>query len=702
MAIARYNKERKNRHETESLITLVKDISRGDIQLPRFQRDWRWPVENIKSLLETIIDDGTIGLIQLLQVGGDFVLPYRSVEGLPAPEGANPSRLIMDGQQRLTALSQTCNSASPVAVASGKGIQYRLFYFDYMKACSTDAPTIDCIIDVKVDKNGRPAKGQPDYTTEESQFRNGIFPLNRIFEADSWQDAHEAFWDHAEGSERDQMKSRCMDFVRHIPPRFLDCEVTVTTLLRNHTIESVCSSYEKLNTKGVPLNTFDLLIAFFAAEGIDLRDEWALTRQTLRSGSIGLLEELEPKQFMQAALFMSNIAHGKSLDAQVSSLIRFEPAIYQSFRGQTVKGFVDAEKFLAHRSVLTRRMAPSAIVMTTLALALATLGPLAETVDGKSKIERWFWCVMFADAYYGNDKLILSDLPELVAWVQGRREEEPRTMQRGKFIDSDIFTTSQKAPASRAIFALILGRVAYDFGTGNKIEMHTFIDGNFDIHHIFPVKWCKDHGIPERLYNSVINKTPMSPTTNRRIGGRAPSEYLKIIQDTLKCSSHAVDDYVKSHGIDPVALRANDFYAFFEARRKWLSEEVVRSATGIEVVIANPADPEATEGGIEWPESATMYLSSRIADVFVREEDGNIVIVAGSRMSEKESATLYAAAKATRQELLEKELVLPAVDGKHLLLQDLPVTSISAAASTFTGNTSKGKWLDRDGATVIS
>jgi uncharacterized protein with ParB-like and HNH nuclease domain len=83
MAIARYNKERKNRHETESLITLVKDISRGDIQLPRFQRDWRWPVENIKSLLETIIDDGTIGLIQLLQVGGDFVLPYRSVEGLP-------------------------------------------------------------------------------------------------------------------------------------------------------------------------------------------------------------------------------------------------------------------------------------------------------------------------------------------------------------------------------------------------------------------------------------------------------------------------------------------------------------------------------------------------------------------------------------------------------------------------------------------
>ena len=61
---------------------------------------------------------------------------------------------------------------------------------------------------------------------------------------------------------------------------------------------------------------------------------------------------------------------------------------------------------------------------------------------------------------------------------------------------------------------------------------------HFNIHHIFPRDWCKKHGIKPAVYDSIINKTPLSYKTNRIIGGSAPSEYLAKLE---KGSAHAGD-----------------------------------------------------------------------------------------------------------------------------------------------------------------
>ena len=53
-----------------------------------------------------------------------------------------------------------------------------------------------------------------------------------------------------------------------------------------------------------------------------------------------------------------------------------------------------------------------------------------------------------------------------------------------------------------------------------------------DIHHIFPRKWCEEQlpPIPPRVYDSIVNKTAISYKANRKIGGKAPSDYLKQIE----------------------------------------------------------------------------------------------------------------------------------------------------------------------------
>jgi hypothetical protein len=81
-----------------------------------------------------------------------------------------------------------------------------------------------------------------------------------------------------------------------------------------------------------------------------------------------------------------------------------------------------------------------------------------------------------------------------------------------------------------ALFALFMKEGAQDFRSGQKFD-HTVIFGeNVDIHHIFPQHWCKDHKIKPKVFDSIINKTPLTYRTNRKIGGVAPSEYLSKLE----------------------------------------------------------------------------------------------------------------------------------------------------------------------------
>jgi hypothetical protein len=110
-----------------------------------------------------------------------------------------------------------------------------------------------------------------------------------------------------------------------------------------------------------------------------------------------------------------------------------------------------------------------------------------------------------------------------------------------------------------------------------------FFGENVDIHHIFPQEWCKKQGIKPALYDSIINKTPLSFRTNRIIGGVAPSEYLAKLEkgdkQTPTIERERLDSYLRSHLIDPDILRNDVFEAFMADRQKRL-QGLIEQATG--------------------------------------------------------------------------------------------------------------------------
>ena len=121
---------------------------------------------------------------------------------------------------------------------------------------------------------------------------------------------------------------------------------------------------------------------------------------------------------------------------------------------------------------------------------------------------------------------------------------------------------------------------AVDFRTGKKFEFMLFFDESVDIHHIFPQKWCDNNKIAKTIYDSIINKTPISSKTNRMIGGAAPSAYLETIEnEKFTESRQALEDALRTHLIDVELLRADKFTEFMRQRQLDLIT-LIEKATG--------------------------------------------------------------------------------------------------------------------------
>ena len=82
------------------------------------------------------------------------------------------------------------------------------------------------------------------------------------------------------------------------------------------------------------------------------------------------------------------------------------------------------------------------------------------------------------------------------------------------------------------------------------------------------------------MYDSIINKTPIDAITNRIIGGKAPSEYLPILEK----GNDLIADILKSHWLDQEILEQDHFTESFaergEAMLKLIGEAMGKPIAG--------------------------------------------------------------------------------------------------------------------------
>jgi hypothetical protein len=580
-----------------SLSSLLAKCETGEIQLPDFQRGWVWDIDRIKSLVSSIAKGFPVGAIMALETGGHVAFHPRLIEG-SISVGKEPQILLLDGQQRITSLYQSTSKRKAVDTTTPKGKKIsRWLYFDIEKAIDGTFDLEESVVAVPEDKKITSDFGKVidlDLSTPSKEFENLFFPLSEVFDTTEWLLGFIKYW--TELGKSQQMLQVYTQFKEKVIDSFVSFTIPVITLDKTTTKEAVCLVFEKVNTGGKPLDAFELVTAMYAADGHQLRDDWygkngeAGYFEVLRTWvnppgqKFGVLREVEPTDLLQVISLLHTrdlrskaVAEGKSgkdlpqVTAKREALLDVPLSAYKNYVDQAILGFKQAAQFLRSLNIHRVKDLPYQTQVTVLAAILSEVKYENISSSGQAKLKRWYWSGVFGELYGSTtDNRIAKDFLEVGSWLAGL-DVEPTTVQDCQFRAERLKTMRMRLSAAyKGLNVLLMNKQSRDWLTGKDYAEANFFEEAVDIHHIFPQKWCIDNKIHKDIYDSIINKTPLSARTNRIIGGNAPSKYLKSIQ-TGKGKAESVSEsdlrnYVQSHFVDYSLLEQDNFEAFYEAR----------------------------------------------------------------------------------------------------------------------------------------
>jgi hypothetical protein len=284
-------------------------------------------------------------------------------------------------------------------------------------------------------------------------------------------------------------------------------------------------------------------------------------------GAFKLLSVVASTDFLASMTLLAQFKGGRTLAVKRKDVLSLALSDYKTYADALVDGYIKAARFLVQQSILTPRDLPYTTQFVPLATLMTILGSRAEDGVVKAKLAAWYWCGVFGEMYgAANETRYANDVSGVMAWINGG--DEPDTVSRAFFQPTRLLSLhTRNGAAYKGVMALILGEGARDFISGDKMDFTNFVADYVDIHHIFPQKYCEKQSYDQRKWNCIVNKTPIAYRTNRKIGGAAPSKYLKAIEDT-NVSATALNTNVESHGIDVASLRNDDFETFFAFRSK--------------------------------------------------------------------------------------------------------------------------------------
>lgn len=617
----------------EDLVKLLESCHRGDMQLPDFQRSWVWDEDRIKSLIASVSRAFPVGALMTLETGGDVNFKPRPVEGAPEiARSVRPQALLLDGQQRMTSLYQVTLRGQVVHTITPKNKRVRRwFYIDIRKALDPNVERDEAIIGVPEERIVRGQFGRtegPDLSTPENEYEALMYPVTAVFDWDRWQDGFDEHWSgEAHRSVREEFRL----FKREVLENFKYYRVPMITLDRATSKEAVCVVFEKVNTGGKPLDAFELVTAMYAADGHELRKDWYgdgrqpgrhrrfVDALRLADSEEGILSRVANTDFLHAVSLFHTRDRRRDAEAQGKqgkdlpgvtgnrqALLSLPLAAYRKYEAQIEEGFMRAAKFLHMLHIYRVFDLPYQSQIVPLAAILADIGDAWEHDANRAKLERWYWSGVFGELYGSTvETRIARDFLEVPAWLDGG--PEPTTVSETVFRTDRLKTMRMRLSAAyKGMNVLLMKEGARDFRSGQRFDHTVFFGEHVDIHHVFPKDWCRRRGIEPAVFDSIINKTPISFRTNRTIGGSAPSAYLAKLESggggAPGVPRDKLEMHLQSHLIEPSFLRTDDFAAFMEARQRRLLK-LIEQAIGQLAYAGDLAeegdDVEADEDGIE-------------------------------------------------------------------------------------------------------
>jgi hypothetical protein len=388
------------------LRSLLEDVQRGHIRVPRFQRNFVWIDEQRLALLDSISKKMPIGSLLIWRTSQFRLASFNAVgpQTIPPVAEQPPSigwQYLLDGHQRVSTLlglllPQSETGAKGEPDRHGKEVDWDIRY-DLMEERFIFA-------EKERKKNVAPHPLLALWALLDGRL------LNR-----QMRELRNAATTHGWTAENlDQWEDRA----NRIAYRFQECRIPVVVMVTDD-LNLAIQTFQRVNTQGTAMGEADLVAALTWGEDFDLREQINALREELPPG----WRDLADSVFLQVSKGLADLDITRGDERELVKKIRANPALLEQAGNSLARaiGFLQSVAAVPGQQFL-----PYLYQLTLLAIELGKRAEQGRTPPPPMSILCWFWRTSwgerFASASYRtirNEQAYLREIenhPDQVEW----------------------------------------------------------------------------------------------------------------------------------------------------------------------------------------------------------------------------------------------------------------------------------------------
>lgn len=510
-----------------SVEELVGMIERGELRLPEMQRRYVWRSTRVRDLLDSLYRGYPSGAILLWETDESVPLQDFAVEQQKNPYKS--TRLLLDGQQRLTSLSAVIRG-EPVSVRGRQRPIELLFNLDHPEQLS---------VVTEVDEDGGEGEDDDDLNDEEADSSDDelqkrfdrmtfVVATHKLEQLPQWVKVTEVFKADSDAQflkragisgfedPRYEKFSKRLARLRGVRKYVYRMDV----LERELSYDEVTEIFVRVNSLGAKLRSSDLALAQITAKWHGaLKTFQAFQTQCAKAGFD-----------LDLGLYLKNMVAfgtGQSRFLTVGNLTI--EALQQAWKA-SVPGMEFALNFLKNNAGID---GPALLSSPFLLVTLGYYGHKRNYQIGEGESRRLRYWVIAANAkgrYSRGSSETLLDQDLATLRQDGGAEEliDRLRLQVGRLDISagELEGRNQRSALFKTMFLAFRAAGAKDWRSNLAIAMdHEGVHHRLQFHHIFPKAVLKA-AYTSREADDIANLCFISGKTNRQISDKEPSDYL--------------------------------------------------------------------------------------------------------------------------------------------------------------------------------
>lgn len=526
--------------DSKKYTDLISEIQKGQIKVPKFQRNFVWSLDKTAKLLDSILKGYPIGTFILWETN-ERLNDIKNIGNLELPAIPDDIKVqyVLDGQQRITSLYAAFLGAKIQKEGEKKITDYSEIYVDL----DGDVENNDDQIVI----SEKPGEGTFITLHEVLNFNDNLLEIKEKYTDEQFKRIHQY-----------SQTFSTYDFS--------------TIVLRKEDIDSAIEVFTRINTGGQTLTLFEIMSAktYDEEQDFDMEDRFQK-----------LLKELEERKYdtISSSVILSvlSLILSKNKECKRKVILQLDKQAIIDIWDDVISTLKESVDYL--RSVY--RIPVSAILpYDSLLVPFAYFFYFQKEKPKGEQIkflEEFFWRMSLSFRYSSStESKLAQDIKRIDEILKGNR---PNYDDVKVYLSSpkDLIETGFSAGSSycKAILCLLAYHEPKDFQDNGKIILDNSwlkVANSKNYHHFFPKAYLRKSNIGNE--NSLVNITLVSADLNKRkIKAKAPSIY---IQDFLD-ENEELPTSIKSHLIEDLnnfGVMSDDYLVFLEKRANTIFNEL--------------------------------------------------------------------------------------------------------------------------------